>query len=266
MNILEKIVAVKKQEIARHKALNPYPILEQSAYFNRKTLSLKENILNAEKSGIIAEFKRKSPSKGIINEKADVKEVTIGYATAGASGLSVLTDQDFFGGKNEDLTTARQYNEIPVLRKEFIIDEYQVVEAKSVGADAILLIAAILNPGQIKTLARFAESLKMEVLLELHTEDELRHLNEFVDLVGINNRNLKDFSVNMEKSIQMAGEIPKGFVKIAESGISSVDTLLAFKQNGFDGFLMGEMFMKNNKPEEACRNFIHELPYFKKNK
>ncbi len=259
MNILNKIVDEKYREVKEKKELYPVKLLEKSLFFENKNISLKEYILRDDKFGIIAEFKRKSPSKGMINEYASVEKVSIGYMQAGASALSILTDEKFFGGSMNDLTSARKFNFCPILRKDFIIDEYQIIEAKSIGADAILLIAAILKPEEVKILAKFAKSLGLEVLLELHDETELLHINQFIDLVGINNRNLKDFSVDINKSIQMAKSIPEDFIKIAESGISNIETLLEFKRNGFRGFLMGERFMSDALPEIACKNFILDL-------
>jgi len=259
MNILDTIVEEKYREVKEKKELFPIKLLEKSLFFENKNISIKEYILRDDKFGIIAEFKRKSPSKGMINEYASVEKVSIGYMQAGASALSILTDEKFFGGSMNDLTTARKFNFCPILRKDFIIDEYQIIEAKSIGADAILLIASILEPNRVLSLAKFAKSLGLEILLELHEQEELGHINQFVDLVGVNNRNLKDFSVDINKSIQMAQSIPNEFVKIAESGISSIDNLLEFKSNGFNGFLIGERFMNSSQPEIACKNFISDL-------
>ncbi|MEL6867565.1 MAG: indole-3-glycerol phosphate synthase TrpC, partial [Bacteroidota bacterium] len=220
MDILTKIVAHKKEEIARRKALYPIPLLEQSIYFNTPAVSLKTYICRKDKSGIIAEFKRRSPSKGNINPYAKVEEVSIAYMQAGASALSVLTDEQFFGGRNEDLTEARKFNFCPILRKEFIIDEYQLVEARSIGADAVLLIAECLDKASVKALAKEAKRLGMEVLLEVHSLEQLDKLNEFVDIVGVNNRNLKDFTVSINNSLELAKAIPSDFVRISESGIS----------------------------------------------
>jgi indole-3-glycerol phosphate synthase len=259
MNILDKIVAHKLKEVAGRKIHYPVDLLEQSMYFESETFSLKENICQADKSGIIAEFKRKSPSKGIINELADVKQLTMGYVQAGASALSVLTDSAFFGGSYNDLAEARKVNNCPILRKDFIIDEYQIIGAKSIGADAILLIAAILDKKQVKQLAAFAHSLKLEVLLEVHNEQELEVLNKDIDLVGVNNRNLKDFSVDIDTSIKLSGLIPDEFVKVSESGISKPQTIIELKKHGFQGFLIGENFMKTDNPAKACKKFIDKL-------
>lgn len=258
MNILDTIVEYKREEVRRRKIEVSIADLEKREFFGRKTLSLREFLLNDEKTGIIAEFKRKSPSKGIINDKADVLEVTKGYTDHGASCLSVLTDEHFFGGSDADLIKAR-VNTIPILRKDFIIDEYQVTEAKSIGADVILLIAACLTAAEVKRLASFAKTLGLEVLLELHDENELSHICDETEIIGINNRNLKTFVVDIERSLQMAEKIPAGKIKIAESGISSPENIILFKENGFDGFLIGENFMKEANPTIAFARFIEQL-------
>lgn len=258
MNILDKIIAHKKIEVAERKAATSVAQLEKSLSFNRPVLSLKQFLLDDNKTGIIAEFKRKSPSKGIINSDADVVAVTAAYARHGASGLSVLTDTHFFGGSTEDLVKAR-VNQLPILRKEFIIDEYQIIEAKAMGADVILLIAACLTPAEVKRLAAFAQSLQLEVLLELHGEEELEHICDETVLVGINNRNLKTFVVDIERSLAMAQRIPANKVKIAESGISVVENIRLFRNNGFRGFLIGENFMKAPNPGLAFEKFVNAL-------
>jgi indole-3-glycerol phosphate synthase len=214
--------------------------------------------LDTSKTGIIAEFKRRSPSKGVINDTVDVFHVTSGYTKFGASGISVLTDSEYFGGSGSDLQQAR-LNNIPILRKDFMIDEYQVVEARAMGADVILLIAACLSPYEVLSLASFAHGLQLEVLLELHDEEEIAHINEYTQLVGINNRNLKTFTVDMEKSISMAEKIGPGAVRIAESGISTPDDIVKFRQYGFDGFLVGERFMRENDPAEAFGDFVKNI-------
>lgn len=258
MNILEEIVLYKKGEVSKEKAQQTISDLEKSSLFSRDTFSLKQSLLDESKTGIIAEFKRKSPSKGVINGNADVVKVTNAYTMHGASGLSVLTDENFFGGSNDDLMQAR-VNAIPLLRKDFIIDEYQIVKAKSIGADVILLIAACLTPAEVKRLAKFAKNLGLETLLELHAEEELEHVCDEVELVGINNRDLKTFKVDIERSLRMAEQIPSGKIKVAESGIHSVDTILLFKKNGFHGFLIGENFMKEPDPTIAFAEFVNQL-------
>ena len=260
MDILEKIIVHKHKEVEERKSLTPVKRLEQSIYFEGQPVSLKKYLLREDKSGVIAEFKRKSPSKGMINAHASVERTTIGYMQAGASALSVLTDHEFFGGTSEDLETARKFNFCPVLRKDFIVDEYQIVEAKSIGTDAILLIAAALKPERLKELAVFAKSLGMEVLMEVHNQQELENnLNEHLDLVGVNNRNLKTFDVSVRTSKDLASSIPDDFVKISESGISDPETIIDLRTYGYKGFLIGETFMKSGRPERAAREFIEKL-------
>lgn len=259
MTILEKIIMQKRRELVITQEAKPMKELIKSRLFGRKSLSLTEAVINEGKTGIIAEFKRKSPSRGIINGQAILEEVTTGYFRSGASGLSILTDLEFFGGTNEDLTRARELNPIPILRKEFILDEYQVVETKAIGADAILLIAAVLDINQTKNLARFAQSLDLQVLLEVHQPAELDHLNEYVSMVGVNNRDLSTFAVDTEISVQMAHEIPQDFVKISESGITSPLTIKKLKGCGYQGFLIGENFMRSPEPAVAFSNFVKTL-------
>lgn len=258
MNILNTIILQKKIEVQQRKAIADIKKLEQEIFYSRQTLSLKQFLLDESKTGIIAEFKRKSPSKGIINATADVVQVTTAYTNNGAACLSVLTDSNFFGGSTEDLMKAR-VNNIPILRKDFMVDEYQMVEAKAMGADVILLIAACLTPVEVKRLATFAKSLELEVLLELHAEEELEHICDETEIVGINNRNLKTFEVDIERSLRMAEKIPSTKIKVAESGISSVENLKLFKENGFRGFLIGENFMKSENPGTAFKEFVKNL-------
>ena len=237
-----------------------FNFLEKSIYFPSETISLKKYLLREDKVGIIAEIKRKSPSKGMIHEFVSIEQTSISYMQGGASALSILTDTEFFGGKNEDLTTARKFNFCPILRKDFTIDEYQIVEAKSIGADAILLIAAALTPERLKTLAQFAKSLGLEVLMEVHNGEELlSHLNEHLDVVGVNNRDLKTFNVSVETSIDLVEAIPNEFVKISESGISNPETVLRLMKHGFKGFLIGEHFMSHSRPGAACAEFIQKI-------
>jgi indole-3-glycerol phosphate synthase len=259
MNILDTIIAEKRKEVEERKQLYPTKLLEKSHFYDTPCVSLKDYVLRKDKYGIIAEFKRKSPSKGMINEYADIEQVSMGYMQAGASALSILTDEKFFGGSSKDLTTARKFNFCPILRKDFIIEEYQIIEAKSIGADAVLLIASVLSSKEVLELSKFAKSLGLESLLELHDETEMDRMNPFTELVGINNRNLKDFSVDINQSIKLALSIPDEFVKIAESGISNVETLIRLKRSGFQGFLMGERFMASSRPEITCNDFIADL-------
>lgn len=258
MNILDKIIEFKKEEVAANRALVSLDALKQQEGFNGKIFSLKQFLLDETKTGIIAEFKRRSPSKGVINDKADVVEVTKAYAENGASCLSVLTDNNFFGGTYDDLRKAR-VNNIPILRKDFIIDEYQIVEARAMGADVILLIAACLTPDRVKELAFFAKSLGLEVLLEIHNEAELVHICDETELVGVNNRDLKTFSVDINRSIALSKQIPADKLKIAESGIDSVETIVTFQHAGFKGFLIGEKFMKQQDPTIAFAEFVQQL-------
>jgi indole-3-glycerol phosphate synthase len=259
--ILQTIVAHKRREVAARRELVPVRMLATSLYFESTPLSLRHYLRRAGSSGIIAEFKRKSPSRGWINQYAPVERSTLGYMQAGAAALSVLTDGEFFGGKNEDLTTARRFNFCPILRKDFVVDEYQVIEAKSIGADAVLLIAAVLAPAEIQTLGRLARSLGLEVLLEVHDAGELaRALQpEVVDLVGVNNRNLHDFSLSLDTSLGLAAAIPAEFVKVSESGIASAAAITQLRAAGYQGFLLGEAFMSQARPERACAALVQEL-------
>lgn len=257
--VLDEIIQHKRKEVAELKSLYPTKLLERSPYFETPPLSLKKYLLREDLSGIIAEFKRKSPSKGMINEYADVEKITLGYMQAGASALSILTDRLYFGGSNEDLITARKFNFCPILRKDFTVDEYQIVEAKSIGADAILLIASALTPAEVKSLASFAQSLGLEVLLELHDESELGHIPNEDVLIGINNRNLKTMTTDVANSLRMKELLPPQTIKITESGINNVETLAELKKAGFNGFLIGEYFMTQPRPQAACKKLIAEL-------
>jgi indole-3-glycerol phosphate synthase len=263
MNILDKIVAHKLKEVEENKNLFPVKLLEKSSLFETPTASLKKYVLREDLSGIIAEIKRKSPSKGIINKEVSVERISTGYVQAGASALSVLTDKHFFGGSNDDLGVARKFNSCPILRKDFVIDEYQIIEAKAIGADAILLIAAVLAPEKIKTLAALAHALELEVLLEVHDETELQD-NVFAqaDLIGVNNRNLKTFEVSIETSKRLSSLVPDDIVKVSESGIDDPHAILELKKFGFKGFLIGQKFMQESHPEKACKEFIDALRKF----
>ena len=259
--ILDTIVAHKREEVASRRELVPVKLLETSLYFQSQPLSLRKYLLREGGSGLIAEFKRKSPSKGWINQYAPVERTTLGYMQAGAAGLSILTDAEFFGGKIEDLTTARRFNFCPILRKDFVVDEYQIIEAKSFGADAVLLIAAVLTPTEIDVLGRLARSLGLEVLLEVHDGEELaRSVNaDAVNLIGVNNRNLHDFSLSLDTSMALAEVIPNDFVKISESGISSASAIGQLREVGYQGFLLGEAFMRHARPEHACATLVQEI-------
>lgn len=259
MNILEKIIAHKRIEVEQRKREVSVDDLHRGPFYKAEIYSLKEWLLNETKTGIVAEFKRRSPSKGIINALASVEEVTQGYATHGASGISVLTDEEFFGGSLADLQKAAIINKIPLLRKDFMIDEYQLHEAKAFGASVILLIAACLTVPEVKTLATAAKNLGLEVLLEVHNEEELEHICEEVDLVGVNNRNLKTFEVSLEQSVQLSKLIPSSKIKISESGINKTEDIRYLKQHGYKGFLIGENFMKEENPGVAFKKFAEEL-------
>lgn len=262
-SILEDIVLDKRKEVEERRSLYPTALLERSLYFETAPVSFKKYLQRPHMNGIIAEFKRKSPSKGDINPYADVARTTLGYMQAGASALSVLTDTKYFGGKSADLETARKVNYCPILRKDFIIDEYQVIESKSIGADAILLIAAVLDHHEIQSLGNLAISLGMEVLFEMHEMEELSKYDARF-IAGINNRNLHDFSVSLERSEHMSTLLPLNSIKVAESGISSAEDVMRLRNAGFDGFLVGEQFMKQFEPGKACAKFISEINSLRK--
>lgn len=260
MTILDEIIANKRLEVEERKKAVPISELNKSEFFSRQPISLAKAVANPDKSGIIAEFKKRSPSKGNINKTADAAITTKAYESAGASALSILTDSKFFGGSNDDLTRSREGNSCPILRKEFIIDEYQVLEAKAIGADAILLIAAALTPTQLKLLANIAHSHGLEVLMEVHDEHELLHnLGAAVDLIGVNNRNLRNFKVNVDVSRSLAPLIPNHVVKVSESGIESPTVIQELRTYGYKGFLMGQRFMEQGDPGKAATTFIQNL-------
>ena len=259
MTILEKIVADKRKEVALKKAVIPVSQLEASVFFERQTASLSTNLRNATR-GIIAEHKRRSPSKSIINNGFSVEEVIKGYDNAGVAGISVLTDMKYFGGSLEDLVVARASTNLPLLRKEFIIDEYQILEAKANGADLILLIASVLTRAEIEQFSKCAKSIGLEVLLEIHDEQELeKSLMPTLDMIGVNNRNLATFEVSLDNSKQLSALISSDFVKISESGITSVVDILDLESYGFKGFLVGENFMKTDNAGKAASDFIKQL-------
>lgn len=259
MSILDQIIASKRKEVALKKSIVSVAQLENSDLFNKKTHSLSKSIINSP-FGIIAEHKRRSPSKATINNRFSVEEVVKGYENASASGISVLTDTQYFGGSLEDLLLARASVQIPLLRKEFIVDEYQLLEAKAFGADTILLIAAVLSKNEIKQLSEFAQSLALEVLLEVHNREELdKSIMPSLDLIGVNNRNLKTFEVSLQNSIDLANLIPNDFVKISESGITTTDDIKLLRNHGFKGFLIGENFMKTDNPGKSLEQFINQL-------
>ena len=259
MDILSKIVADKYKEVELKKSIIPMNQLEASALFNRETFSLADSLRNSE-TGIIAEHKRSSPSKGVINAMTNVGQVARGYQKAGVSGMSVLTDIKYFGGSLEDLLLARASVKLPLLRKEFIIDEYQILEAKANGADVILLIASILSKEEIKTFSELAKSLNLDVLLEVHNEDELhKSVMPSLDMLGVNNRNLKTFEVDLNTSRDLSKLIPDEFMKVSESGIGSPAVINDLRTFGYQGFLIGQNFMETNNPGKNAKEFIEQL-------
>ncbi len=261
MTILDKIVAEKRQEVARREAETSATALQAQPGFTRAIISARASLTVAGSTGIIAEFKRRSPSKGLINGTAEASTTTAGYVAAGAAVLSVLTDEPFFGGTPADLRAARAAcPATPILRKDFIVSEYQITEARALGADLILLIAACLTPDEVRQFSEFAHGLGLEVLLEVHDANELRsHLTDSVDLVGVNNRNLATFATDVDTSARLASLIPDHFVKVAESGLQHASTILALRQAGYQGFLIGETFMKTTDPAAALAGLVGEL-------
>lgn len=259
MDILEKIILHKKKEVAVEKKQFSIQDLEKSRYFNRKTISLQQRIQDPDSHGIITEFKRKSPSKGLINGHSKPEEVVPLYEQAGAAGISILTDQEFFGGSIHDILQVRSLVNIPILRKEFIVDEFQIIQAKSIGADAILLIAECLTKEEIAHFSQLAQGLDLEVLMEIHSEEMLEKINDNLNIIGVNNRNLKTFEVNIEQSMILFSKIPSKFAKISESGVSNIKEIHTLQNTGFEGFLIGENFMKTQNPGQTCINFIKSI-------
>ncbi len=260
MTILDKIIAFKKKEIAKIKAEVSVKKLVESPKFKRQPISLKQSLLEKKSTGIIAEFKRQSPSKGIINDKVSVTDVTNGYLDANIAAQSILTDTSFFGGSIADLMEARTINNIrPILRKDFIVDAFQIVEAKAIGADVILLIAAYLTKQELKNYGQLANDLGLEVLYEVHTQEDLDKIALDNKLIGVNNRNLKTFEVDLEHSILLTSQIPSSCIRVSESGISDPRIITGLKEYDFKGFLIGETFMKEEDPGLACEEFISQL-------
>ncbi len=256
-DVLSEIIAAKRIEVARQREVVTLDALKRAVEGLESVpyRSMREALATSP-SGIIAEFKRRSPSKGWIKESAQANVIPFSYAEAGASALSILTDGEFFGGSLSDLIAAREMVDIPIIRKEFIIDEYQLYEAKLVGADAVLLIAAALEVEECNMLIDKAHELGLEVLLELHAKEELKYVSDRVDMVGINNRNLGTFHTDVANSFKMAELLPKDMVKVSESGISDPETVNELRKAGFRGFLIGENFMRTDAPGEALREFI----------
>lgn len=260
MTILNKIIKHKEVEVSRDKSKVSIDELQASDLFSRKCFSLRDSILDDSKNGIIAEYKRASPSKGIINDKSSVKETVLGYQKAGASAVSVLTDTEFFKGTLADLKEAREALDLPLLRKDFVVDPYQIIEAKSYGADIVLLIAACLEPNEVLRLSEVAKELGLNVLLEVHNLKELEaNLFDSIDAVGVNNRNLKDFTVDLNHSYDLVSQIPDRYIKISESGISDPKTINQLKTAGFQGFLIGENFMSQDDPALAIKEFVEHI-------
>lgn len=257
-DILSEIIANKRFEVDIQKQAISLEQLEEAMHELPPTRSMKQALASSP-TGIIAEFKRRSPSKGWIKEDADAATIIPAYATAGAAALSILTDEKFFGGSLRDIRTARPLVQLPILRKEFIIDEYQLYQARIVGADAVLLIAAALPPEQCQKLAAKAHELGLEVLLEIHNADERAYISEEIDMVGINNRNLGTFHTDVENSFQLAALLPKEVLLVSESGISDPETVKRLQRSGFRGFLIGETFMRTPAPGDTLRTFIHSI-------
>jgi len=258
-DILRTIVEQKHKEVELLQSQYSIADLKQQKHFQRECYSATKALAHKNSSGIISEFKRQSPKKGPINANADIKTVLESYQEANASLVSVLSDKSFFGAQDDDFERARDYLKIPLLRKDFLVHPYQVYESKAMGADLILLIAAILTPEEVENMSRIARNLDMEVLLEIHDESELGHICPSVNLVGINNRNLKDFSVDLQHSIKLSEQIPESFIKVAESGISGTEDIQFLKENGFKAFLIGEYFMKQEHPGQACSDLIKQI-------
>lgn len=257
-DILSEIIANKRFEVDLQKQAISIEQLQEGITDISPAHSMKQALI-ASTSGIIAEFKRRSPSKGWIQQDARPEEVVPTYAAAGAAALSILTDEKFFGGSLKDIRTARPLVQIPILRKDFIIDEYQLYQAKIVGADAVLLIAAALEQDKCNELAEKAHSLGLEVLLEIHSTEEIAYINKGVDMIGINNRNLGTFFTDVENSFRLAGQLPHDSVLVSESGISDPETVKRLRKAGFRGFLIGETFMRTPQPGESLQNFLETL-------
>ena len=256
-NILDIIVANKRREVASKAALGAYDrVLVEAEKCSRPTISMSRALASSD-TGIIAEFKRRSPSKGEIHAMALAAEVISGYAANGASACSVLTDTPFFGGSLADLAIARSSVSIPLLRKEFVVDARQIFEARCYGADAILLIASVLTFDEICKFIDIAHGLGMETLLELHNMAELDKLSPETDMVGVNNRNLSNFVTDTDTSLKLIQALPADIVKVAESGLTSIAEVERLRGEGYRGFLIGERFMKHENPANALKEFLH---------
>lgn len=276
MDILSEIIAHKRTEVELQKqSVSPEQLREQvqklmgSSSVPRHSM---RQALASSPTGIIAEFKRRSPSKGWIYETAKAEEIPAAYETAGASALSILTDEKFFGGSLRDISTARPLVDIPILRKDFIIDEYQLLQARIVDADAVLLIAACLTQKECTTLTTQAHALGLEVLLEIHNPSELPYINKEVDMLGVNNRNLGTFVTDVKNSFRIARQLQQAIgskkgasdvrnmpILVSESGISHPETIRSLRAAGFRGFLIGEAFMKTDRPGDTLKDFISPI-------
>ena len=254
-DILAEIIANKRFEVDFQKRSISMDQLQESINLSTPTHSMKKALQDSD-TGIIAEFKRRSPSKGWINKEAQPEVIIPGYEAAGASALSILTDEKFFGGTMRDIRTVRPLTNLPILRKDFIVDEYQLYQARIIGADAVLLIAAALEIDKCNELALKAHELGLEVLLEIHSENELPYINNDIDMVGINNRNLGTFHTDIANSFRLAELLPTDKILVSESGLSEPETVRSLQIAGFKGFLMGEAFMKTENPAGALKNFI----------
>lgn len=277
MDILSEIIAHKRTEVELQKqSVSPEQLREQvqklMESFPQPPRHSMRQALASSPTGIIAEFKRRSPSKGWIYETAKAEEIPAAYETAGASALSILTDEKFFGGSLRDISTARPLVDIPILRKDFIIDEYQLLQARIVGADAVLLIAACLTQKECTTLTTQAHALGLEVLLEIHNPSELPYINKEVDMLGVNNRNLGTFVTDVKNSFRIARQLQQAIgskkgasdvrnmpILVSESGISHPETIRSLRAAGFRGFLIGEAFMKTDHPGDTLKDFISPI-------
>ena len=257
--ILDQIVASKIKEVAYRKQHFALKMLQRSKMMQRACISMSQAIKECHQPGIIAEFKRRSPSKPDIFEDAEIQHVVPDYIQNGATALSVLTDSIYFGGSLEDLIQARRLSTIPILRKDFVIEPYQITEAKVAGADAILLIAELHTASVLKELRNIAHDHDLEVLVELHGEEQLEKLDDGFDMVGVNNRNLSTFETHINHSLDMIKALPTQAVKISESGIHHVSDAIQLAQAGYEAFLIGEQFMVTGKPGTQLRLFKTQI-------
>lgn len=258
MDILDVIIAFKKKELEAKKRIYPILKLEGSEFFKKQMPSFYEALAKPGPS-IIGEFKRKSPSKGIINIISEVEDVAKGYEKAEIAAMSILTDMEFFGGEEQDLQNVAGFTKLPLLRKDFIVDEYQVIESKSIGASAILLIASVLSKQEVSIFSNLALNLGMEVLFEIHDEKDLKKLNHKIRIVGVNNRNLNTLEVNMDNSAELFVHLPQDCLKVAESGFHAQKDVKKLFDSGYDAFLIGENFMRSKNPGKAAARFMEDL-------